>query len=207
MATGIAAGDPGGTATPTSSPQGTGGKGPDFGGKGNNGPGGSDPWGMGQFNQALPGVNQQIGANAGQIGDMAQQAIQNGQGVDPRFAQYAGAQNNLLNFQRTGALNAAQGQFANTGMGNSSAAMNEINKINTGYDLNQQNLTGQLGLQGLQNSNQQSQFGASLLGQQNQMGNDMLQNLLANPAINVAGTAAKNAGKGGGGGGGKGAGK
>lgn len=162
------------------------------------------PPGMANFNQALPGEQASILANQGKIGGMADKAGAASQGIDPRFAQYANAMNSQLQTQRGFATNQLTQRFADTGMGNSTAAVNEQNKLNFGYDQQQNVLSGQVGLQGLQNSNEAAQFRAQLMGQQNSMGNDVLQNYLANPAMQVAQTAAQNAGKNSGGGGGKG---
>ena len=146
------------------------------------------------FAQALPGQQANILANQQQLDTMAGKAGQAASGTNPAFANYANAQNQLLNTQRLGATNQLNQQMANTGMGNSTAADNERNMLNLGYNQQQQALTGQLGLQGLQQQNQAFGAQAALLGQQNQMGNDYLQNYLAMPAMQIGQTAAQNAG-------------
>ena len=146
------------------------------------------------FNTALPGVQAGILANQGTIGNMAGKAGNAAAGQNPAFNNMANALNQQQQTQLTGALNAQNQQFANQGMGNSSAAMNQNNLLQQQYQQQMNVNSANMGLAGVNQQNQAFGAQAGLLGQQNAMGNDYLQNYLANPAMQTGYTAAQNAG-------------
>lgn len=151
----------------------------------------ADPWGLGQFNNALPGVNAGIAANQTRVGGIADQLQALGSpGAWGNFTQQQLGQFDVLGNQRQ---QAALGSLAKSGItGTGAANMQDQMAVQT--NAQRQALSGQLGQQGLQFQGGLLGAQAGMLSQQNQMGNDQLQNLLAGPAINVAGQAAQNAG-------------
>ncbi len=116
------------------------------------------------------------------------------QGVDPRFEQYRQAQLGLLGNQQASQVGALQSGLARRGI-TGSAGINEINKVNQGFNLQGQALSGQIGLQGLQRSDQalQDSLGARSAA---------ITQAGFPAGLDIAGVAAQNAGKGGNNGGG-----
>ena len=158
------------------------------------------------FGGQLGGLGGQLGGIAGQFGDIAA-------GNDPRFGAFRTAQLDLLESQRSQQTGALQNQFARTGLGDSSAASNQVNALNQQFNLQGRGLSSQIGLQQLGRQDQALGAQAGLVGQQAgivgqqagltagavDLGQTGVQNTLAIPTLGIAGQAAQNAGLGGGG--------
>ena len=159
------------------------------------------------FGGDLGGLGGQLGGIAGQFGDIAA-------GNDPRFGAFRTAQLDLLESQRSQQTGALQNQFARTGLGDSSAATNQVNALNQQFNLQGRGLSSQIGLQQLGRQDQALGAQAGLVGQQAgivgqqagltagavDLGQTGVQNTLAIPTLGIASQAAQNAGLGGGGG-------
>ena len=148
----------------------------------------------------LQGFGGDLGGIAGQFGAIAG-------GNDPRFDAFRTAQLGLLESQRSQQTGALQNQFARTGLGDSSAATNQVNALNQQFNLQGQGLSSQIGLQQLGRQDAALGSQAGIIGQQAgltagavDLGQTGVQNTLAIPTLDIASQAAQNAGLGGGGG-------
>jgi hypothetical protein len=110
--------------------------------------------------------------NIGTMGDIAGQFGQFAQGEDP-----------LLAAQRGRAMESVRGQMARQGLGGSSVAMNELGRVESGFD--------ELGLS---RRDAALQAQAGMLGGQGQMLGEFGQNLLVDPTLKIAMKAAKKSG-------------
>ena len=89
-----------------------------------------------------------------------------GTGIDPRFEAFRQSQIESLSTQQQ-QQQARQSEFFNRrGLGGSSAALNEQNKLGAQFGQQRQNLTSQIGLQGIAQQNQNLSQGSALLGQE-----------------------------------------
>ena len=124
----------------------------------------------------------------------ADRLLAESQGVDPRFEQYRQAQLGLLGNQQQQQVGALQGGLARRGI-TGSAGLNEVSKLNQGFNLQGQALSGQIGLQGLQRSDQalQDSLGARSAA---------ITQAGFPAGLDIAAVAAQNAGRGGDNGGG-----
>lgn len=170
--------------------------------------------GLGLDIGALVGVNKGLGGDIGFLGGLRDQFGQLAQGNDPRFAAFQQSQFDLLNQQRTAQTEQAQAQLARQGI-TGSAALNEANKINSQFDLQQRGLAGQLGLSqlGRQDRFLTGQAGLTgqisgvrgqqtgLIGQVAGIRSDIASNAAIPVGLDIANRVAQNAGGGGGGGG------
>ena len=151
------------------------------------------PSNLDQFINFLMGKNGRGGQNQFFTG-AADRLLGQSQGVDPLFDQYRQAQLGLLGSQQAQQVGALQGGLSRRGI-TGSAALNEVNKLNQGFNQQGQVLSSQIGLQGLGRSDQSLQDSlAARAAAITQAGYPA--------ALDIAGLAAANAGKGGNSGGG-----
>ena len=109
------------------------------------------------------------------------------QGTDPRFAEYQEGQFNVLRQNELAQLGQTADFFTRRGGGNSTAALNQLNRVSGGFDTQRGALSGLLGMQQMRRQDQARTGQLDVLS-------DMLQNNLAEPTLNIGWLAAQNAG-------------
>ena len=145
---------------------------------------------QGQLDQFIKFLNQQNPFFTGAADTLLQQS----QGVDPLFDQYRQQQLGLLGQQQQQQVGALQANLARRGI-TGSAGINEVNRLNQGFNQQAGAMSSQIGLQGLGRADQslQDSLAARSAG---------ITQAGFPAGISIAGLGAENAGKGGGGGGG-----
>ena len=136
---------------------------------------------------------------------------------DPRWEAYSTGQNAVLNQQRGQAIQAANQELARTGVVGT-AALNDLNRINQGYDVRQLALTGDIGMaqMGRQDAALGQQAGVAQQQFANQVGGSQANNeatrqwlesqaalsasYASDPALRIGALAAQQGGNVGGGG-------
>ena len=136
--------------------------------------------------QAIPGVNEQITANAAQVSDIAGRVG----GISDQFGQFAQGEDPVIAAQRARSLESGRGLLQRQGITGTNA-IDELSKINRGFDESalarrDQQLGTQAALLGGQ---------TSLLGTENEFRGTALQNLTAIPQLSIAGLNAATAGQ------------
>ena len=116
---------------------------------------------LGAQSTQLGALGQQTG---GQLGGIADTQLGISQGRDPRFAEFEAGQQRILEGQRQTGIRGLNTELARTGV-RGTAAINERNRLNAGFDTRQQDLSGQIGMQQLQRQDAARSGAANLFGQ------------------------------------------
>ena len=130
---------------------------------------------LGAQSTQLGGLSGQLGAQStqfgalgqqtgGQLGGIANTQLGISQGMDPRFAEFEAGQQRILEGQRQTGIRGLNTELARTGV-RGTAAINERNRLNAGFDTRQQGLSGQIGMQQLQRQDAARSGAANLFGQ------------------------------------------
>ena len=105
-------------------------------------------------------------AGAGQFGDLYNRQMGIATGQDPRFANFANSQRNILRTQTAQQQSQASDMFGKRGLGESSAALNALTGIQGQGQMQERNMLAQLGLQEMGRQDQALNLAAGLTGQQ-----------------------------------------
>ena len=128
-----------------------------------------------QQQYALAGQLGALGQNTlGQLSNVQNQYGQMINGVDPRFEALRQSQFNQLNTDQQNQQAQTSEFFNRRGLGDTSAALNELNKLGSGFSQQRQNLTAQLNMDQLQRQDQALANYGNLAAQQGQIGSGFL---------------------------------